>query len=323
MSIQNQVEFLCRSVCDYDENIGLPQNLRSGFVNFSELLRTVYKDFKSYETSEKPDEMTKIGISAVDLENFHNISYTIWCLYAIAQTGELSENGLHVKKDVFKTVYKKETPIVFIFSILEKYGFSFNYYKNEKETDSYKNCNNFVIFYENNNLIEAIKFIAEKLGEIKILQNSSKEMSEMKTKMTTEAAFMIADYHYISMGKMNQNPIRENILRITGKHSLLWQKIVCFLQEKLGLTIDFMFMQYVYPYWTVHFKQKNKILCKFEISADCIKMWISMPLDNVKDFIIKTGNFEQNIFTNVTNLNCAPDCGECEQTKKYFAVCLR
>ncbi len=41
----------------------------AGFAKFSELLHTIYQDWRSYEISTVPSERTKIGIMTDDLEN--------------------------------------------------------------------------------------------------------------------------------------------------------------------------------------------------------------------------------------------------------------
>ncbi|WP_186422335.1 hypothetical protein [Lacrimispora celerecrescens] len=97
MSIENQAVFYLRNVCDYDHNIKsealLTESVTNGFSEFSSLLRTIYQDWRSYETSTVPSERTKIGIMTDDLENYHNLTYTLDFLFAVAVAGELIAEG--------------------------------------------------------------------------------------------------------------------------------------------------------------------------------------------------------------------------------------
>ena len=129
MSIESQATFYYRNVCDYDPDIKgnaiLSKSTISGFVEFSNLLRTIYQDWRSYETSTVLSERTKIGIMSDDLENHHNLTYTLDCLFAIATVGELCSEGevyyLNVSKSLFKNDYKKSVELPF--EMLKKYGF--------------------------------------------------------------------------------------------------------------------------------------------------------------------------------------------------------
>ena len=131
MSIENQATFYYRNVCDYDPNIKseatLTESTITGFAEFSDLLRTIYQDWRSYEISTVSSERTKIGIMTDDLENHHNLTYTLDCLFAIATVGELCSEGesqyLNVNKPLFRDEYKKS--VVLPFEMLEKYGFYF------------------------------------------------------------------------------------------------------------------------------------------------------------------------------------------------------
>ena len=97
MSIQNQALFYYRNVCNYQSSIKSDftpsEAMMAGFNEYSDLLRTIYQDFRSYETSTVSSERTKIGIMTDDLENYHNLTYTLDCLFAIAMVGELRSEG--------------------------------------------------------------------------------------------------------------------------------------------------------------------------------------------------------------------------------------
>ncbi len=72
MSIENQATFYLRNVCGYELNINgdtiVTESVIKGFGEFSSLLRTVYQDWRSYETSTVPSVRTKIGIMSDDFK---------------------------------------------------------------------------------------------------------------------------------------------------------------------------------------------------------------------------------------------------------------
>jgi hypothetical protein len=104
-----------------------------------------------------------------------------------------------VNKSLFKNEYKKSAASQFL--MLEKSGFYFYYFKCEKETNEYKRCDSFYIYYENGRyLIESIKYITHQLMK-----------QEMKKEMPAKVAFMLADYNFILTGHINQNPLQESI----------------------------------------------------------------------------------------------------------------
>ena len=78
MSIENQATFYLRNVCDYDPAIKadakLTESVIDGFGEFSALLRAIYRDWRSFETSTIPSERTKIGIMSDDLKNYYNLT---------------------------------------------------------------------------------------------------------------------------------------------------------------------------------------------------------------------------------------------------------
>ena len=122
MSIQNQALFYYRNVCDYESSIKSDVTLSgaviAGLAEYSDLLRTTYQDWRSYETSTVPSERTKIGIMTDDLENYHNLTNTLDCLFAVTTVGELCSEGviqyLSVQKNLFKSEYKKSVTFSYI-----------------------------------------------------------------------------------------------------------------------------------------------------------------------------------------------------------------
>lgn len=167
MSIENQATFYSRNVSDYNPNITgacLSESAVSGFDEFSHLLRVIYADWRSYETSKAESVRTKIGIMSDDLENYHNLTNTLDCLYTVASVGELCTEGenkyFKVDKILFKATHKK--PVSFSFAMLEKYSFRFSYFKNTNEVGEYKKCDSFHVYYENGlSLLESVKLLTQ------------------------------------------------------------------------------------------------------------------------------------------------------------------
>jgi hypothetical protein len=323
MSIESQATFLLRSVCDYDPNIlgNIPvtETVAAGFREFSALLRKIYADWRSYEVSTVPSEWTKIGIKADDLENFHNLSYTVWCLRAIAETGELrckdGETYFRVTKKDLKAAYRKPTPVPFIFSMLEKYGFTFGYYKGEKDTSDYARCDSFDIHYAKcSELIEALKCITDRLSEPERQRGYSKEATDIQSKMGGDVIFLTADYHLILTAKINTNPLDETILRTLGKYGGLWSKIVALMTDEYGFTAESVRVSccpYVFPEKSVYFMQKNKVVFKFEVRADCLSMWFPDSYEALKDTICSAAEIPADSITPVSGYTCPAPCAKC------------
>lgn len=206
MSIKNQATFWLKNVCDFNiTGHNFADETIEGFHAFSTLMRNIYEDYKSFEISTKGDAITKIGIAENDLENYHNLTETVDCLYKMSAVGELDicgeETCLKIEKAVFKTKFKK--PVAFCFSMLEKHGFYFVFYKNENEVKEYKQCNTFCLYYDNNNsLIPSMKILADTLAK-----------QTTKTDLSNGLAFFIADYENIFRGAKT-TPKKQNIISL-------------------------------------------------------------------------------------------------------------
>ena len=315
MSIKNQATFYYRNVCDYDSSIKsdvvITEPIITGFTEFSDLLRTIYQDWRSYETSTVPSERTKIGIMTDDLENYHNLTYTLDCLFVVATVGELRSEGeikyLAVNKSLFKSEYKKS--VVFPFDMLEKYGFYFTYYKSDKEEADYKHCDSFNVYYENGGaLIGTMKFIAYRLTEL-----------EKKKEMPVKVAFILADYYFILTGSINQNLVQESILKTLGAISGLWKDLVHVMQDKCGLIADSSFNPYVFPNRTVTLKQNKKTICKFGINVDRLSIRLPLSFETAKDLIINRKHLPESINQNIDWFGCV-GCGKCEDKNNIEMV---
>lgn len=315
MSIENQATFYYRNVGEYKPNIksdaALPEPIVTGFSEFSILLRIVYQDWRSYEVSTVPSERTKIGIMTDDLENYHNLTDTLDCLFAFAVVGELGCEGetpyLSVNKSLFKREYKKS--ISFPFSMLENYGFYFDYFKGEKEVKEYKRCDSFNVYYENGkHLTQSMKYVARRLTE-----------QEKKKELPSKVAFMLADYNFILTGNINQNPMQESILNTLGSLNGLWQELVCVMQDECGFIADSSFNPYVFPCRTVTFKKHKKTICKFGIHVDRLNIRLPLSYEASKDLILKRRSLPQSINRNIDMFGCV-NCGKCENKNNIVTI---
>ena len=307
MSIESQATFYYRNVCDYDPDIRtnnlFTKAVIEGFHEFSNLLRVIYKDWNSNETSTVESIKTKIGIMTDDLENYHNLTYTLDCLYAISTVGVLcfedKNTYLRIDKALFKSTYKKTaaTP----FNMLKKYGFDFRYFKGESEVSEYKRCDSFCMNYKNQaSLLESMKLLAQFLSE----QEKQKEMSK-------EVAFMLADYFFILTGNLNVDSLQKSITNTLGLVGKLWVKLVEILQNECKLTADFSFNPYVFPNRTVTFKRNKKTICKFGIQADQLDVRLPLSFEIAKELITKRKTLPKSIDENISLFNCV-NCGKCE-----------
>ncbi len=306
MSIEKQATFYLRNVCDYEPSIkcdiNLSDSLVRGFAQFSELLRTIYSDWRSYEISGVPSVRTKIGIMSDDLENYHNLTYMIDCLFAIAAVGEFYTEGttgyLRVNKVLFKSAYKKS--VAFPFIMLNKYGFFFVFYKNDKETTEYKYADCFDIYYENgSSLIEAISFIAKRVSGF-----------EKKKEMPPKVAFMLSDYDFILTGNVNVDCTKDRIKNTLGQYSDLWIELVRVMRNECGLTPETSFNPYVFPNRTITFKRGKKTVCKFTIDVERLGIRLPLSFDVAKELILKRADLPSSIDKNIGRFGCV-NCGKC------------
>ncbi|MDD4495163.1 MAG: hypothetical protein PHV32_12625, partial [Eubacteriales bacterium] len=289
----------------------LPESVIAGFAEYSDLLRTIYQDWHSYETSTLPSERTKIGIMTDDLENYHYLTYTLDCLFAVATVGELCSEGetqyLSVQKALFKNEYKKS--VTFPFEMLGKYGFYFVFFKGDNVVDDYKRCDCFNIYYENGGyLTQAINFIAHQLSE-----------QEKKKEMPAKVAFMLADYDFILTGNVNQNPLQKSILSTLGEASEFWGGLVRVMQDECSFVADSSFNPYVFPNRIVTFKQNKKTICKFGINVDRLNIRLPLSFEAAKNLITKRTSLPQSIDHNIDLFGCV-NCGKCENKSNIVMV---
>ena len=306
MSINKQALFYLRNVCDYEPSMkcdtDLSDSLVRGFAQFSELLRTIYSDWHSYEITGIPSVRTKIGIMTDDLENYHNLTYTLDCLFTIATVGEFCAEGatwyLRVNKALFKSAYKKS--VAFPFGMLNKYGFFFVFCKNDKETAEYKYADCFNVYYENgSSLIEAINFIAKRVSGF-----------EKKKEMPPKVAFMLSDYDFILTGNVNGDCTKDSIKNTLGQYSDLWIELVRVMRDSCGLNPKISFNPYVFPNRTITFQRGKKMVCKFTIDVERLGIRLPLSFDVAKELILKRTDLPPSIDENINRLGCV-NCGKC------------
>jgi len=303
MSIENQAEFYRRNVCDYDASIvSVTAHIAEGFAQFSEFLRTIFADWRAYETSTVKSERTKIGIMTDDLENYHNLTYTLDTLYAISAVGILMSEGeskyLSVNKRLFKGEYKQSATLPLV--MLEKYGFHFACFKGEK-TAEFNRCDSFNVGYENGaELIEAVSFLVTQLRSL-----------ERNKSMAPKTAFMLADYHFALTGEINQNPTQSSVVNTVGPLGEMWKKLASAIGDECGLVADSSFNPYVFPDRTITFKQGKRSVCKFGISVDRLSVRLPLSFESAKALVLRRKTLPASVNQNIDWFHCI-NCGKCK-----------
>ena len=312
MSIEYQGMFWMRNVCESDlkaiqEKNNVENSIVDGLREFSNLLRNIYTDYRSFEISTAESVPTKIGIMADDLENYHNLTETIDCLYGIAKVGILQVDGmdsyLTVQKDVFKKEFKKS--IVFPFDMLEKHSFYFRYHKNGKEVSSYKLCNTFDVYYDNNNfLMCGMKYFAENITVKSVKEDYAQ----------TSILFYIADYDSVLLNKATRRKEicteRFGISKTLGTQGELWSLIMNTLCDELNMSYDVSLNPYVFPGWNFKFLNKKKTVCTFNIGVDRLSVRLPLSYELAKELIITRNNLPRNIRECIEKFGCV-HCGKC------------
>ncbi len=311
MSIEYQAMFWMRNVCESDfetiqQRLNLDDNIIEGLKEFSNLLRNIYENYRFFEVSTAESVLTKIGIMADDLENYHNLTETIDCLYGIAKVCILQADGmdsyLTVSKDVFKKEFKKS--VAFPFEILENHSFYFRYYKKEKEVSSFKLCDKFNIYYDNNFLMSSLKYFVDNI----IVKNVKEDYAQ------TDILFYIADYDSVLLNKTTKRkeicPDRLGISKTLGSQNELWILIINNLHGELKMDYDISLNPYVYPAWNIKFLFKKKTICTFNIGVD--RLFIRLPLsyELAKELIVIRNTLSQNICECIEKFGCV-HCGKC------------
>lgn len=309
MSIENQATFWLRNVNDYDGEQGDYPPLSDGYRAFSNLMKKIYGDYRSYETSTAERVRTKIGIMADDLENYHNLTETVDCLYQMVAIGVLCEEGsvnyLEITKSEFKKAFKGS--VTFPSQILENHGFYFKYFKNGKEAAAYKNCDIFHLLNDNSaKIMSAMKYICDSLPDM----NAKDDYISKRNLL-----FSIADFNTIlqkeSTKQLDINPMKPGILRTAGAKSEIWYEITEMLVNEMKLTVRAYINPYVFPNWTVKFLCRKKTIITFTITPDTIKVEMILPYDTAKEVIRDRKKFPPIVNASLDCFGCC-GCGKCQ-----------
>ena len=307
MSIKSQASFWLRNVNAYTGECGDSPTLADGCRAFSELLRKIFADYRSFEVSEAEKVQTKIGIMADDLENYHNLTETLDCLYSMVTVGVLREEGseryLEIKKSALKVAFKGS--VNFPFQMLERHGFYCQFFKVGKEASSYKNCDMFRFSYDNGaNLILAMKYYADALPDA----NAKDDYIPKKN------LFYLADFNSVllkqSVKKTNIDPLKVGIMNTVGEQSGLWREIAEYVFIGLKLGIKACINPYVFPNWTIKFLQKKKTIVTFTISPDTIHVKLPLTYEMAIKVIQAKETLPQLFRSSIDRFGCC-GCGKC------------
>ena len=291
-----------------EEKLGNAALPLEGFEEFSRLLKNIYSDYASYEISTTEKAKTKIGIMADDLENYHNLTNTLSCIYKMALLGHLHFEGeisrLTVNKAAFKKEYKKS--VTFPFRMLEKYAFYFKYYKGDREVNTYSLCTAFDIYYDNcGSVMEALKILSERMPAVNVKEDYG----------TAETLFNLADYPSIvldaSTKRKDKKPQQPEILRTAGPREELWLKIVSTLEGACGLSTDISLNAFVFPHWAVKFIDKKRTVCTFFLYSDNLGVRLPLSYEHSKKVIQERSRLPQSIRDSISRFGCC-GCRKCE-----------
>lgn len=314
MSIEYQAQFWLRNVCESNlEEIRLKNHLddetADGLHEFSCLLKKIFGGYRLFEVSAAERVRTKIGIMADDLENYHNLTETVDCLYGIAKTGEVREEGavtyLDVPKEKFKKAFKK--PVGFPFEILEQYSFYFRYYKRGTEIDAYKQCDRFQVYYDDHNtLMSAIACFAKRISEKSVKLDYAQ----------TGVLFYTADFESVFLnkatGRNELDPKRFGIAGTLGTLEPMWNKISGILLEDLKLNYDISLNPYVFPRWNFRFIKKKKTVCSFGIGTDQLSVRLPLSYQAAEKLVLSRYDLPESIRHRIESFGCVR-CGKCDQ----------
>jgi hypothetical protein len=324
MSIQSQAEFWRRNVCEVSEEAAasVPDgDMLDGMRAFSELLREIYSNYALFEVSKAESVMTKIGILADDLENYHNLTNMGKCLFELAKAGELCRNGaeyfLRVDKALFKGGFKK--PPAPFFKWLEHFGFYLLYFKNGGAAKSYSGCDCMELYYENHPAL---------LRAAEYLVRGAAEYNDKAAVMPFETAFLLADYDILCMGGGANKTVYElpqTIMNCAGDKGAFLAALAGEFcgADKLG--IDFVINTYVFPNWTVKFRQGKRTIVTFYVKANCITVHLPLSYDAAKRVIDEKAAFTDGVSASLSRFGCA-GCGKCSSAAnlteyKGYSVC--
>lgn len=307
MSIERQATFWLRNVNEYKGERGALPALPDGYLAFSDLMKRLFGNYHLYETSTAPSVRTKIGIMADDLENYHNLTETVDCLYQMAAIGILREEGcvnyLEIDKSAFRKAFKGSP--AFPFQVLENHDFYFRYFKNGREVPSYKSCDLFHLFNDaDTQLIAAMKAMSEALPDTIVKEDYAGK----------KHLFSIADFACALIKRSTKqteiDPLKLGIINTAGIRGELWREIVASFVNDMKLTTRAYINPFVFPNWTVKFLNKKKTIVTFTISPDSIHVKLPLTYDTAKNVIMMRESLPEMMRESVGTFGCC-GCGKC------------
>lgn len=321
MSIAYQAAFWLRNICDSNlegiqHALGPGENILAGLRGFRIFLEGLYQDYTSFETSAAERLPTKIGIMADDLENYHYLTETLDCLYAVARSGVLeTQEGkpcLAVQKGALKKQFKKS--VAFPLEMLEKHGFSFEYRKQGRGAATYRQCTELrAAFPDCPGLVGAVKYFTKHLGEKNVREDYAK----------TAVLFYTADYDSALLnaatGRRALSPERSGIMRTLGARQALWPPVLDALCGELSLGTDLSLNPYVFPNWNVRFLRQKKTVCTFSIGVDTLSVRLPLSCGLARELILDRASLPQSLRDCVESFGCV-GCGKCENERNIEVV---
>ena len=137
--------------------------------------------------------------------------------------------------------------------------------------------------------------------------------------MADKVAFMIADYHFVLTGNINQNPMQESILKTLGSLRGLWEDLVHVAEDECSFVADSSFNPYVFPNRTITFRKRKKSICKFEITADRLHIHLPLTFEIAKTLVEKRTALPGSINESIHHFGCI-NCGKCANQSNIVSV---
>ncbi len=309
MSIENQATFWLRNICvsEIADVCGkAKRDITEGLEELQKLLRNIYSDYHSFEISDQQHELTKIGIMADDLANYHCLINTVECLYQLAKVGLVQCNGsescLTICKLEFQKVFKK--PVAVSLQLLENYSFYYRYYKKGAAVSNCKQCDTFDVYYDNNySLIDAMQYFAKMIPEKDVKKDYA----------PSNVMFYIADYNSVfnkmSTSRTGINFKRFAIANTLGMYDTLWLFLSNSLEER-NLLSDLSLNPYVFPCWNIKYLLKKKTICTFKLGVDSILVGLPLSYELAKELILTKKELPRSIGECLAKFGCV-HCKHC------------
>lgn len=301
LSFERRVHFLKNNLCDFPD-FGKQDQITDGLFSLHGILEKIYGDPANFSDAAGP------------LESYHNITYTVLFLYAVAAAGEPGEredgNDLILNKADFKKVFKK--PSLLPFEVLPEYGVSFSYFKNGQNVPSYKTCDSFAVCFENPNTAAALKSIAGNFDGIDAKAETADSVG----------MFEKADYSRLYLNKKepreSAGPLRKDIVRSAGGKKEVYVRLAAELLNR-GFSAVCYYNRYCCPCWNVNFMMKKTMVCKLMIFDGYIALNVPVPLKAAENIIPARRAYSTAVREAIEKFDCI-QCGKCKNEENIRLV---